>query len=81
MDLSTQPHGCLRHPCELADDGPVRIYEPEIPIGGLRIQLRARDLGAVEGEDRAGLRHREPSVSLWRFDPSDPNHQMWGWIL
>ena len=61
---------------ELADDGPVRIHEPEIAIGGLRIQLREHDFGAVGGEDRAGLRLRERIRQLVKFDPSEPNHQM-----
>ena len=49
---------------ELADDGPVRIHEPEIAIGGLRIQLREHDLGAGGGEARARLDFENVSVSL-----------------
>jgi len=48
---------------------PVRIHEPEIAIGGLRIQLREHDLGAVGGEDRAGLRLRERIRRLVKVRP------------
>ena len=51
------------------DDGPVRIHEPEIAIGGLRIQLREHDFGAVGGEDRAGLRLRERIRRLVKVRP------------